>query len=135
MAERYDVLVLGGGPGGTGVALRSAQLGKKVLCVDKRPTLGGTCLNIGCIPSKALLESSERFAEMSKLGKHGIVVEQARLDLAKMMARKSQIVEELVKGVAFLFKKNKVTFLQGTGKLAGKGQVTVEAANGETSQV
>src|SRR5258708_1357428 len=107
MPDTYDLLIIGGGPGGYSCALKAAQLGLKVACVEKRPTLGGTCLNIGCIPSKALLDSSERFAEMSKLAKHGIIVEQAKLDLAKMLARKSQVVEELTKGVAFLFKKNK----------------------------
>jgi dihydrolipoamide dehydrogenase len=116
MPDTYDVLILGGGPGGYVCAIRAGQLGLKVACIDKRPTLGGTCLNIGCIPSKVLLESSERFAEMGKLDRHGIIVGQAKLDLAKMLARKNKIVDDLTKGVAFLFKKYKVTFLQGTDR-------------------
>src|ERR1700674_1581222 len=127
MAERYDVLVLGGGPGGTGVALRAAQLGKKVVCIDRRPTLGGTCLNVGCIPSKALLDSSELYyLAKNRFGRHGIKFGGVELDLPRMLARKSEIVKSLNDGVAFLFRKNKVTFVHGTARLLGKSKVRVE---------
>ena len=89
MAERFDLIVIGAGPGGYVAAIRAAQLGMKVACVEKRPTLGGTCLNVGCIPSKALLDSSERFAEArTHLGRHGIKVGEVGLDLPAMLARK-----------------------------------------------
>src|SRR5437588_6079103 len=110
MPETYDAVVIGGGPGGYVAAIRAAQLGMKVACVEKRGTLGGTCLNIGCIPSKALLDSSERFAQArTHLGRHGIKVGEVGLDLAAMLARKDRVVKGLTDGVAFLFKKNKVT--------------------------
>jgi len=134
MPETYDVLIIGGGPGGYACALRAAQLGLKAAVVEKRPTLGGACLNVGCIPSKALLDSSERFAEIKKLAKHGINVGNVSLDLARMLARKNQIVEDLTKGVAFLFRKNKVTLIPGTAKLLGRGKVQV-VADGQTNSV
>src|SRR5207302_505789 len=105
MPERYDVAVIGGGPGGYVAAIRAAQLGMRAACVDQRATLGGTCLNIGCIPSKALLQSSEKFAEArSGLAAHGIRVGDVGLDLAAMMARKDKVVRELTRGVEFLFR-------------------------------
>jgi dihydrolipoamide dehydrogenase len=123
----FDVIVIGGGPGGYVCAIRAAQLGLKVACVEKRSTLGGTCLNIGCIPSKALLQSSENFDEVSHHYKdHGIMVEGITLDLAKMQARKGEVVSANVKGVEFLFKKNKVTWLKGAGKLTAPGTVDVD---------
>src|SRR5437016_9783694 len=107
MADRYDVLVLGGGPGGTGVALRSAQLSKKVICIDRRATLGGSCLNIGCIPSKALLDSSELYyLAKHRFGRHGIKLGDVQLDLKQMLARKDEVVKTLTNGLAYLFKKN-----------------------------
>jgi dihydrolipoamide dehydrogenase len=119
MAESYDVIVIGAGPGGYVCAIRAAQLGLKVACVEKRATLGGTCLNIGCIPSKALLQSSEHFEEAKhKLAEHGVNVGQVALDLAKMQARKGEVVNSNVKGIEFLFKKNKVTWLKGSGRIA-----------------
>ncbi len=127
MADQYDVIVIGSGPGGYVCAIRAAQLGLKVACVEKRETLGGTCLNIGCIPSKALLQSSENFAETQHAWKdHGIVVEGVRLDLARMQARKSEVVSANVKGVEFLFKKNKVAWLKGAGKIVAPGRVSVD---------
>src|SRR5271169_750343 len=100
MADSYDVVVIGGGPGGYVAAIRAAQLGMKVACVDKRPTLGGTCLNVGCIPSKALLDSSELFAVANKrLDIHGIQVGSVGLDLKKMMGRKERVVKGLTDGV------------------------------------
>src|SRR4051794_25157225 len=108
MAESFDVVVIGAGPGGYVCAIRAAQLGLKTACVERRATLGGTCLNIGCIPSKALLQSTENFEEATHhFAEHGIIVGDVRLDLAKMQARKADVVSANVKGVEFLFKKNK----------------------------
>jgi dihydrolipoamide dehydrogenase len=131
MAERYDVLVLGGGPGGTGAALRAAQLGKKVICIDRRPTLGGTCLNVGCIPSKALLDSSELYyLAKHRFGRHGIHIGDMQLDLKQMLARKDEVVKTLTNGLAFLFKKNHVRVVQGEGRLLGPGRVEVRPPQG-----
>jgi dihydrolipoamide dehydrogenase len=118
MSLSFDVIVIGAGPGGYVCAIRAAQLGMKVACVEKRATLGGTCLNVGCIPSKALLQSSEHFEEANhKLAEHGVLVGQVSLDLGRMQARKAEVVGANVKGVEFLFKKNKVTWLKGEGKI------------------
>jgi dihydrolipoamide dehydrogenase len=134
MAERYDLVVIGAGPGGYVAAIRAAQLGMRVACLDKRPTLGGTCLNIGCIPSKALLDSSELYAlARTRFGRHGIEFADLRLDLPAMLARKDGVVKGLTDGVAFLFKKNKIAFVQGAGRLAGPGRVVVRGgADGGT---
>ncbi len=130
MPEIFDIIVIGAGPGGYVCAIRAAQLGLKVACVEKRATLGGTCLNVGCIPSKALLQSSENFHEAGHgFAEHGVVVDGVRLDLARMQARKGEVVTANVKGIEFLFKKNKVTWLKGEGRLAGDGRVAV---GGET---
>jgi dihydrolipoamide dehydrogenase len=126
----FDVIVIGAGPGGYVCAIRAAQLGMKVACVEKRATLGGTCLNVGCIPSKALLQSSENYHEAKhSLADHGVVVEGVKLDLARMQARKGEVVSANVKGVEFLFKKNKVTWLKGEGRITAPGSVEV---GGET---
>ena len=136
MSESFDVIIIGAGPGGYVCALRAAQLGLKVGCVEKRATLGGTCLNIGCIPSKALLQSSENFEEASHGFKdHGVIVESVKLDLARMQARKGEVVSANVKGVEFLFKKNKVTWLKGEGRITGPGKVTVDGAEYETKSI
>src|SRR6516162_8669192 len=104
MPDSYDLLIIGAGPGGYVCALRAAQLGLKVACVEKRATLGGTCLNIGCIPSKALLQSSENFhAATHGFADHGIVIDSVKVDLARMQARKAEVVTANVKGVEFLF--------------------------------
>jgi dihydrolipoamide dehydrogenase len=135
MAERFDLVVIGGGPGGYVAAIRAAQLGKKVACVEKRPgkTFGGTCLNIGCIPSKALLDSSEFFDQAKhKAGRHGVVLSKVELDLAAMMKRKDGVVKGNTDGIAFLFKKYGVTPIFGFGKLAGPGKVDVVQADGKT---
>src|SRR3954453_4537275 len=96
MADRFDLVVIGGGPGGDGAAIRAAQLGKKVACIDKRPAFGGTCLNIGCIPSKALLDSSELFEQANHhFERHGIKASKVEIDLGKMLARKDTIVKQL----------------------------------------
>lgn len=120
MAEQYDLVVIGGGPGGYVAAIRSAQLGKKVALIEKRPTLGGTCLNVGCIPSKALLDSSEVYAQAKHhLARHGVHVGEVKLDLPAMLARKDNVVKGLTQGLASLMKKNKITVHQGAGKIAG----------------
>ena len=132
MSERsYDLVIIGGGPGGYVAAIRAAQLGMKVVCVEKRGALGGTCLNIGCIPSKALLHSSELYAQAQHgLADNGVEVGDLRLDLAKMMARKDKVVSDLTKGVEFLFKKNKIDYIRGTGRVPEPGTVAVESADG-----
>ncbi len=123
----YDIVVIGAGPGGYICAIRAAQLGFKVACVEKRATLGGTCLNVGCIPSKALLHSSENFAAASHdFAAHGVIIDSVKLDLDKMQKRKAGIVESNVKGIEFLFKKNGITWLKGTGKVEGTGRITVD---------
>ena len=123
----FDVLVLGAGPGGYVAALRAAQLGLKVACIERRATLGGTCLNVGCIPSKAMLQSSENFEEVrDHFAEHGINVAGVSLDLAQMQKRKGEVVSANVKGIEFLFKKNGVTWLKGEGRIDQPGQVTVD---------
>src|SRR5438067_11350172 len=130
MAERYDVVVIGAGPGGYVAAIRAAQLGMKAACIDSRESAGGTCLNIGCIPSKALLQSSEKYAEArSGLAEHGIEIDGASLDLAAMMARKDKVRTTLTRRVEFLFRKNKVDWIKGTARITAPGRVAV-AANG-----
>ena len=126
MADTYDVVVIGGGPGGYVAAIRAAQLGMKVACVEKRGSLGGTCLNIGCIPSKALLQSSEKFSEAAHaLAAHGIKVEGVGLDLKTMLARKDKVVGENTRGVEYLFRKNKVTWLKAAGRITAADTVEV----------
>jgi dihydrolipoamide dehydrogenase len=127
MSESFDLIVIGAGPGGYVCAIRAAQLGLRVACVEKRATLGGTCLNVGCIPSKALLQSSENFSATTHAwADHGILVEGVRLDLARMQARKGEVVAANVKGIEFLFKKNKVTWLKGTARITAPGKVAVD---------
>ncbi len=127
MSQSFDVVVIGSGPAGYIAAIRCAQLGMKTACVEEWTTpkgegaLGGTCLNVGCIPSKALLESSEKYEGVTeKLASHGISVSGAKVDVSKMLARKDDIVSKMTKGIEFLFKKNKITWLKGHGKLTGK---------------
>ena len=136
MAEAFDVIVIGSGPGGYVCAIRAAQLGMKVACVEKRATLGGTCLNIGCIPSKALLHSSEDFeAAGHAFAGNGIVIESVKLDLAKMQARKDEVVGANVKGIEFLFRKNKIAWLKGTGRIVAPGQVDVDGTVYDTKHI
>ena len=136
MSESFDVIVIGAGPGGYVCAIRAAQLGLKVACVEKQPALGGTCLNIGCIPSKALLHSSEEFEKAGHdMAEHGILVENVRLDLGKMQARKTGVVEANVKGVEFLFRKNKITWLKGTGRIESAGRVDVDGTVHSTKHI
>ena len=135
MSEQFDVIVIGGGPGGYVAAIRAAQLGLKTACVEKRGTLGGTCLNVGCIPSKVLLESSEKFADAQhEFAKHGIEAS-VKLNLSQMMARKTEVVSSFTKGIEGLFKKNKVTYLQGWGSISGKNEVTVDGKKYATKNI
>ncbi len=129
----YDLVVIGAGPGGYIAAIRAGQLGMKVACVERYPTFGGTCLNVGCIPSKALLESSERFEEARHhLGDHGVDVEGVKLDLEKMLHRKEEIVGGLVQGIAFLFEKNGVEGIHGWATIKDRNTVEVNGDDGET---
>ncbi len=131
--ENFDLAVIGAGPGGYVCAIRAAQLGMKVALVEERATLGGTCLNVGCIPSKALLESSEVFEEtMNHAADHGVVVSDIGLDLEAMMTRKDRIVGELTGGVAMLMKKNKVQVFPGRGELTAAKMLIVHGADGDT---
>jgi dihydrolipoamide dehydrogenase len=126
-----DLVVIGAGPGGYVAAIRASQLGMKVCCVEKDPTLGGTCLNVGCIPTKALLESSQKYAETKKeLATHGVRVQGVELDLPALMARKDKTVKILTEGVNSLFKKNAVTRLQGVARLVAPGRVVVRKPDG-----
>lgn len=128
MSKKFDVVVIGAGPGGYIAAIRAAQLGKSVACIEKwqnpkgEAALGGTCLNVGCIPSKALLASSEAFESAAHhMAEHGVEVKDVKLDLGKMLARKEGIVSKMTKGIEFLFRKNKITWLKGHGKFVAKG--------------
>jgi len=125
MATKYDVIVIGSGPGGYVAAIRCAQLGMKTACVEKRETLGGTCLNVGCIPSKALLASSEKFEEASIHFDHIGIEAKPKLNLKKMMGFKDEVVEANTKGIEFLFKKNKIDHLKGHGEIVEAGKVKV----------
>lgn len=130
--SKFDLVVIGAGPGGYVAAIRAAQLGLNVACIEKEKALGGTCLRVGCIPSKALLESSERFHEAKEgFGAHGIKVSGVELDLKTMMKRKTKVVRTLTMGVAHLLKKNKVTRFHGHGRIISPGQVVVEGDDGE----
>ena len=138
--ETYELIIIGGGPGGYVAAIRAAQLGMSVAVIEKRDALGGVCLNEGCIPSKALLDSSELFAlARDKFASHGIGVGEPTLDVGRMMARKDDVVKKLTDGVAYLFKKNKITLVTGTARLAGKEgdlrQVEVTASRDSVKQI
>jgi dihydrolipoamide dehydrogenase len=135
MADRqHEVVVIGAGPGGYVAAIRAAQLGLDTACVELEPALGGTCLRIGCIPSKALLESSELFAEAKKgFPRQGIKLAGVELDLPEMLKRKTDTVNALTKGIEGLFRKNKITRYAGRGRLAGPGAVVVDAADGSAT--
>ena len=125
----YDLIIIGSGPGGYVAAIRAAQLGMKVACVEKEPTLGGTCLNIGCIPSKALLNSSEKYIELkTHAEEHGIKTGKVDLDLSTLMQRKDKIVKQLTAGIGFLFKKNKITYLNGTASFVDKQNIKVKSS-------
>ncbi|MGB2491349.1 MAG: dihydrolipoyl dehydrogenase [Candidatus Puniceispirillum sp.] len=133
--SNFDLIVIGAGPGGYVASIRAAQLGMNVACIDRRETLGGTCLNVGCIPSKALLNASEHYANAAGdgLANLGIKTGAVKLDLAQMMASKDSIVGNLTSGIDFLFKKNKVTRLHGTARIDGAGSVTITEGNDKGS--
>ncbi|MDP6706356.1 MAG: dihydrolipoyl dehydrogenase [Alphaproteobacteria bacterium] len=134
--EKFDVVFIGGGPGGYVGAIRAAQLGLRTACVEARPTLGGTCLNVGCIPSKALLESSHLYAQAQHdLGAHGVSLGSIGLDLGAMLGRKDKVVEDLTKGIAFLFKKNGVVHVAGRGRVATADRVEVALNDGGTQSL
>ena len=132
--DSFDLVVIGGGPGGYVCAIRAAQLGLKTACVESRGTLGGTCLNVGCIPSKSLLNLSENFLKAKKdFNNQGIEIEGVKLNIEKMMSNKNKSVQVLTKGVEFLFKKNKVTYIRGKGVLFSKNNIIVYDNNNKTS--
>ncbi len=131
--DTFDLIVVGGGPGGYTAAIRAAQLGMKTACVEKRGTLGGVCLNVGCIPSKALLKSSELFEEAQHdFADRGIEIGSIKLNLDKMLGQKNTAVEGLTQGIEFLFKKNKVTYFKGAGELQGGGRVEITGEDNKT---
>ncbi len=129
--SKYDVIVIGSGPGGYVAAIRCAQLGMKTAIVERYPTLGGTCLNVGCIPSKALLDSSEHYHNArEKFAAHGIAIEELSVDLGRMVQRKNEVVAQTVKGIEFLMKKNKIAVHHGYGSFLGPKQIQVARENG-----
>src|SRR3982751_6799685 len=134
--ESFDVVIIGSGPGGYVAAIRAGQLGLRTAIVEKDKELGGTCLNIGCIPSKALLTSSDHFAFAKKEApKHGIVIDNVSIDLNKMLQRKDKVVKTLTGGVRALMKTNKVTTFEGLGTISAPGKVSVKSSSGETQEV
>jgi dihydrolipoamide dehydrogenase len=136
LEKRFDLAVLGGGPGGYVAALRAAQLGFKTACIERDRTLGGTCLNVGCIPSKALLDSSELFAQIRhRAADHGIRVSEVALDLAAMMRRKEGVVAGMTRGIEGLFRKNGVEWVRGAGRLTEPDRIEVTGADGKTQTV
>ena len=132
MNDKFDVTVIGGGPAGYVCAIRLAQLGLNTACIESRGSLGGTCLNIGCIPSKSLLNLSENFHKAKNFADIGIETGEVKLNLKKMMENKEKSVSTLTKGVEFLFKKNKVTYIKGTGTLIAKDEILVKNNDQET---
>src|SRR4029077_15147389 len=134
--EKFDVVIIGSGPGGYIAAIRSGQLGLKTALIEKDKDLGGTCLNVGCIPSKALLTSTDHFMFVKKEAtKHGIIVDGARADLAKMQERKNKVVKTFNSGVRSLMKTNKVTVFEGFGTITAPGKVSVTSADGQTQEI
>jgi dihydrolipoamide dehydrogenase len=134
--KTFDLVVLGSGPGGYVAAIRAAQLGFKTACIEKEPALGGTCLRIGCIPSKALLDSSELFEQIRHKAKdHGISVAEPQIDVAALHKRKDGVVKGLTDGVAYLFKKNKIEWIRGFGRLTGPDSIEVKAEDGTATTV
>lgn len=132
----FDVIIIGGGPGGYVCAIKAAQLGLKVACVEKRGALGGTCLNVGCIPSKALLESSHQYEHAAHgFAEQGIIIDGLKVDFSKMMARKNKVVKQLTGGIEMLLKKNKVEYIKGAGEIVGANKVAVDGKEYETKNI
>ena len=129
MSEKFQAVVIGGGPGGYVCAIRLAQLGLKTACIESRESLGGTCLNVGCIPSKSLLNLSEEFHKAQNLSKKGIEIGEVKLNLSKMMKTKDKAVAVLTKGVEFLLKKNKVSYFKGVGSFKSKNEISIKDSN------
>src|SRR5438874_12165561 len=130
--DKFDVVIIGSGPGGYVAAIRAGQLGLKTALIEKDKELGGTCLNVGCIPSKALLTSSDHFHFAKKeAAKHGIVIENPRVDLPAMLARKDKVVKTLTGGVRQLMKTNKVTEFEGSAAITAPGNIEIKSAAGE----
>ncbi len=135
-STQYDVTIIGSGPGGYVSAIRAAQLGLKTALIEKNPTLGGTCLNVGCIPSKALLDSTEHFFQAKhQFAEHGIQVSAPKIDMEQMIKRKAEVVTKTVQGVDFLMKKNKVDVLRGLGSFVDKNTIKITAEDGSTSEI
>ena len=135
MSQKFDAVVIGGGPGGYVCAIRLAHLGQKTACVESRGSLGGTCLNVGCIPSKSLLNLSENYHRAKNFEKIGIEIGSLKLNLGKMMKNKEKAVTVLTKGIEFLFKKNKVTYFKGTGSISGNNQITINSINNQDEKI
>ncbi len=134
--SQFDVTVIGSGPGGYVAAIRCAQLGFKTAIIEKYPTLGGTCLNVGCIPSKALLDSSEHFENAKhNFANHGIVINEPKADLARMVERKNEVVEQTTKGINFLMDKNKITVFEGVGSFETATKIKVIKNDGSTESI
>ena len=135
MADKFQAVVIGGGPGGYVCAIRLAQLGIKTACIESRGSLGGTCLNVGCIPSKSLLNLSEEFHKAQNLSNKGIEIGEVKLNLPKMMKNKDKAVTILTKGVEFLLKKNKVTYFKGTGSFKSKNKIIIKDDQGKETLI
>lgn len=134
--EKYDVVIIGSGPGGYVAAIRAAQLGKKTALIERYNTLGGTCLNVGCIPSKALLDSSEHYHKAKEqFGEHGIQLNDLKVDMPQMIKRKREVVEQTVGGIDFLMKKNKVTVYHGHGSFADRSTITIAKDDGSEEKI
>ena len=131
--SQFDVTVIGSGPGGYVAAIRAAQLGFKTAIIEKYPTMGGTCLNVGCIPSKALLDSSEHYHNaVHSFANHGILVDAPKADIARMVERKNEVVDQTTKGIQFLMDKNKITVYQGVGSFEDATHVKVTKEDGSS---
>ena len=134
--SQFDVTVIGSGPGGYVAAIRCAQLGLKTAIIEKYPVLGGTCLNVGCIPSKALLDSSEHFENAKhNFANHGIIINEPKADLSRMIERKREVVDQTTKGIQFLMDKNKITVFEGVGSFESPTQVKVTKNDGSTETI
>ena len=135
MTDKFQAVVIGGGPGGYVCAIRLAQLGLKTACIESRGSLGGTCLNVGCIPSKSLLNLSEEFHKVKNLSNKGIEVGEVKLNLSKMMKSKDKAVTVLTKGVEFLLKKNKVTYFKGHGSFKSENEILIKDSENKSIQL